>query len=106
MKTTVTLTQEEMIEVLKKYYSTQYMTEVDVVLLPTEKEEPKSTMWYPDNSGEWVECDGKQPLHLPMTTKVQTLSIAERRDRTLYDSSQKEIIKWSWYNIVAYRIIH
>ena len=105
MKTTVTLTQQEMIDVLKKYYSVQYMTDVDVVLLPTEKEEPKPTLWYPDNSGEWIECNGQKPLHLPKGTIVQILSKAERMDRVSYEMSPNEINTWYWDSIVAYRIV-
>lgn len=62
--------------------------------------------WYPDNSGEWVECEPrKKPAELFGADKVTRLLQCERSEKTFGAGFVAEADRLSWTNIVAYKLV-
>jgi hypothetical protein len=61
--------------------------------------------WYPDNSGEWVECsDVEMPPELDPDTQVYWLLDGERIDREFHKTSPETASELDWSGIVAYKV--
>ena len=69
-----------------------------------------SELWYPDNSGEWVEYDGEgQPTD---GSTLVTVLLREERHIKSYTESAERTAFWNWvvnenspYDIVAYKVV-
>lgn len=67
-------------------------------------------LWYPDDSGEWIEHVSGNAPNIDSRTMVETLSIGERNAKT-WESNPMITAQWYWgrssghHTIVAYRIV-
>ena len=64
----------------------------------------KDGPWYPDNSGEWIECNGVRPVGLSGNTEVEVLIQTERNDKN-WVSCADCVDEWLWETIVAYKVV-
>jgi hypothetical protein len=61
------------------------------------------TLWYPDDSGEWVECACRD-MPVPPSTVVEILTEGERAKRR-YVRGSASAASLSWEIIVAYKVV-
>lgn len=62
--------------------------------------------WYPDDSGEWVEHDGKEmPFSIGRADRVATIYDYEREQKSVSSISYVPANYWDWQKVVAYKVI-
>ena len=62
-----------------------------------------AALWYPDDSGAWVECAGCG-IPVPPTTTVEVLTESERAEKS-YSIGSAHASSFPWENLVAYKVV-
>lgn len=95
----IQITKEELVAILQSGIIKSLEFSVDGELPIKQDEKPR--LWYPDDSGKWIECGGVKP-NLRGVKAVNVLYEDERlQQKYVHMNSNPNVV--AWHSIVAYR---
>lgn len=104
MKMNINITKSELHEAIAQYYGipVEKISSINVIE-ENSTQNPSKELWYPDDSGEWIETNGEKP-NIEKGVEVYTISDRERAKERWFGSYPMLRDGWAWGCIVAYKL--